>query len=108
MTTNISEAKSVWDQHPDWGDFRECLEKCIAHGTVVSVPGLFLMAEIVRREFVTELGSVESDIWWVHYAVGSLDKIVELFPLWLPFVAFRRKGRIVTHSTAAILNKILK
>jgi hypothetical protein len=81
-------------------DLSFALLRCFLRGVIVKHHDFLLMGEPCRTEGKPEFLHGEPDTWWVYFWGSSpKDKftcfdVASAAPYYLPFIAFKRRGRI--------------
>ena len=115
--TPFAQASAFYSRTPyKSGHLTSLLEFHIREGCVVSTPRLFMMARPAVSTWSyaffnndpIPLHGRTPRVWFIEYLAGDFDLAVLVFPFWLPYIAFERRGRLKVYATAALINRILK
>lgn len=113
MTTIGEEAKAWYDANESEAGFAAALLRCFLFGVVVKRPDLILLAEEILTDGKRVLGvgkGCPKNTWFVYYAAAAqgettpLDFVSEA-PYPLPFLAFKRRGKIKVYVWDKITGK---
>jgi hypothetical protein len=91
-------AKEWFDQHGE--DLSFALLRCFMRGAIIKHHDFLLLGEPCRTEGKPEFVAGEPDTWWVYYwgssPVGKFTcfDVASNAPYYLPYIAFKRRGRI--------------
>jgi hypothetical protein len=94
-------------------DLAQALLRCFFRGAIIKHSDFVLLGEPCRTEGKPQLIAGEPDTWWVHYWGATREKftcfdVADAAPYYLPFIAFKRRGRIRVRPWEAFLRQPIK
>lgn len=97
--TPYDQAKDLYRTQPQDTTFEEDLEWHFKHGVISSSHDHFLMASKQSSD------GIAIDTWHVYLFAGDIRKAFQAADVQLPFVSFRRKGKIKEYQWDVIVKK---
>ena len=103
----IGEQTIKWyEQNQPQGSFAATLLRCFLYGVIVKRPDFVLLAEEVLSDgkVIVAMGPhCPKNCWWLHFVTwpdGQIapHELVTEAPYSLPYVAFKRRGKIRIYS----------
>lgn len=80
----IEDAKECYNKWNGAVTFEQDLKDYLATGMVVSRPDVFAMAKVINFR--------GEPAWFIRVAVGNLQELLRLLPVYLPWICFCRRG----------------
>jgi len=108
---DIGETARQWyEENEPPGALSAALLRCFLHGAIIKKHDFLLMGEPVRVEGQTLLFEGEANAWWVHFWGAEKDRyscydVAAAAPYYLPFIVFKRRGRIKVRRWEAFLRE---
>lgn len=104
-------AKEWFDLHNE--DLAHALLTCFFRGAIIKHHDFLLMGEPCRTEGKQVFLAGEPDTWWVYYWGGDKNKftcfdVAAAAPYYLPFIAFKRRGKIKVRPTEKFLREPIR